>query len=93
MKRILAFVLALVMCLGLAACSGGSAPKNENSVSQSESTSDRQMPGEDEYYDWLGDAKETAYEVVSTDAQALFWIFAAASRNTPLFCKIKPRMV
>lgn len=71
MKRILAFVLALVMCLGLAACSGGSAPKNENSVSQSESTSDRQMPGEDEYYDWLGDAKETAYEVVSTDAEVI----------------------
>lgn len=71
MKRILAFMLALVMCLGFAACSGGSAPKNENSVSQSESASDRQMPGEDEYYDWLGDAKETAYEVVSTDAEVI----------------------
>lgn len=71
MKRIFAFVLALVMCLGLAACSGDSAPKNENSVSQSESTSDQQMPGEDEYYDWLGDAKETAYEVVSTDAEVI----------------------
>ncbi len=71
MKRISAFILALVMCLGLAACSGGSALKNENSVSQSESTSDRQMPGEDEYYDRLGDAKETAYEVVSTDAEVI----------------------
>ena len=71
MKRISAFMLALVMCLGLAACSGGSAPKNENSVSQSESTSDRQMPGEDEYSDRLGDAKETAYEVVSTDAEVI----------------------
>lgn len=71
MKRISAFILALVMCLGLAACSGGSALKNENSVSQSESTSDRQMPGEDEYYDQLGDAKETAYEVVSTDAEVI----------------------
>lgn len=71
MKRISAFMLALVMCLGLAACSGGSALKNENSVSQSESISDRQMPGEDEYYDRLGDAKETAYEVVSTDAEVI----------------------
>ena len=71
MKRISAFILALVMCLGLAACSGGSALKNENFVSQSESTSDRQMSGEDEYYDRLGDAKETAYEVVSTDAEVI----------------------
>lgn len=71
MKRISAFMLALVMCLGLAACSGGSALKNENSVSQSESAFDRQMLGEDEYYDRLGDAKETAYEVVSTDAEVI----------------------
>lgn len=71
MKRISAFILVLVMCLGLAACSGGSALKNGNSVSQSESTSDRQMPGEDEYYDRLGDAKETAYEVISTDAEVI----------------------
>lgn len=66
MKKLSALVLAIIMCLGLAACSGGSASQSESSSLPAPANTT-----EDEYYDWMGHAYENAYEVVSTDSEVI----------------------
>ena len=67
MKKLEALVLAIAMCIGLAAC-GGSAVQDESSESSSPAPANTT---EDEYYDWIGDAYENAYEVVYNDAEVI----------------------
>lgn len=67
MKKLEALVLAIAMCIGLAAC-GGSAVQDESSESSSLAPANTT---EDEYYDWIGDAYENAYEVVYNDAEVI----------------------